>query len=134
MKKLLIILLIGLSFGFSANAQVGTLTWDAYGNTLDTLDNTETRYTTVAISRPAYGFNFVLKVLKISGTVAGTIAYQGSNDGTVYANISTTSATDASANYTYSVATFPPYKYYRISWTGSGTMSASVSGTYNIVR
>lgn len=132
MKKLLIIVCV--LFAFGANAQVGTLSWSGYGNALDTVTNTGTKYATVTITKPAYGFNFVLKVTKISGTVGGTISWQGSNNGTDYVTLSTSSPSDASANYTYSVLANPNYKYYRASWTGTGTMSASVAGTYNIVR
>ncbi len=134
MKKVFLIMSFAFALCFGANAQVGSLTWSGNSGTLDTVTNSGTRTATVSITKPAYGFNFVLKVLKISGTVGGTISFQGSNNGTDYANLSTTSASDASANYTYSVLSNPNYRYYRISWTGTGTMAASVQGTYYIVR
>ena len=131
MRKFLFIAVIVLAASLSSNAQVGTLTWSGFGNTLDTVTNAGTKYAGVTIgATPPKAFNFLIKVTKISGTVGGTISWQGSNNGTDYVTISTSSPSDASANYQYSVSGWTPFKYYRVSWTGTGTMSASVQGTY----
>lgn len=130
MKKIISILLICLVCAGTVSAQSATaLTW-SNGLALDTVDNTETHYAGFQAYSPVTGVSLVVKVLKISGTVGGTISWQGSNDGTVYATITTSTASDGSANYSYAVSDGAPYKYYRVSWTGTGTMSASVSGTY----
>lgn len=135
MKKIFSVLILVLCISFASNAQTArALAWSGYGNALDTVTNTGTKYAGVTISNPAFGFNFVLKVTKISGTVGGTISWQGSNNGTDYATISTTTPSDTTANYQYNVVGRPPYKYYRASWTGTGTMSASVSGTYVVLQ
>lgn len=76
-----------------------------------------------------------ISVTKISGTVGGTITLQGSIDGTNWKAINTNdsqtalatiTATDASNTYHYRLlgGNFP---YLRVSWTGTGTMSASFS-------
>ena len=129
MKKLIAIILICAGLGVQANAQSATTLTFSNGLALDTVDNTETHYASATVQSPAAGVALVVKVLKISGTVGGVISWQGSNDGTVYATIETDTASDASANYSYAVSGGAPYKYYRVSWTGTGTMSASISGT-----
>lgn len=134
MKKIFLILIMAAAFTQVRAQSITSLTWSGYGNTLDTVTNTGTRYAGVTITKPAASLAIVLKVTKISGTVGGTISWQGSNNGTDYATISTTSPSDATANYLYSVTGQPPYKYYRASWTGTGTMSASIAGTYVIFR
>lgn len=74
------------------------------------------------------------QVTKISGTVAGTMALQGSNnptyDATTFATIknfgidSLVTATNATNTYNFADV-IGGFSYYRILWTGSGTMSAS---------
>lgn len=122
-------------FSIGSNAQVTTLSWSGYGNALDTVTNTGTKYASVTVgTTPNKAFSIVVKVTKISGTVGGTISWQGSNNGTDYATITTTTATDATANYSYAIYTPAAYKYYRVSWTGTGTMSASIAGSSFVVR
>lgn len=112
-------------------AQLGVaklMTTTAYGNALDTVDNTEQHVTTPALGTTVYwntGLQAFVITKKISGTVAGTLVLQGSPDGSEWVTIgSGASVSDASANYTFS--TTVRYQYYRISWTGTGTMSASI--------
>jgi hypothetical protein len=104
---------------------------------LDTVTNTATNYlTSYAQGKQAVSTTVWVTVTKISGTVAGTITLQGSLDGTNFkaANTSdsqtalaTVTATDATNTYHWRLAG-NPYNYYRISWTGAGTMAASFSG------
>lgn len=117
----------------SANAQwpvPKALTTTAYGNALDTVDNTEQHVTTTAEGRVGTwktGVTASCTVLKISGTVGGTLALQGSMSGAAgdWVTIGTaTTPSDGSANYGFNTTT--RYYYYRISWTGTGTMSASM--------
>ena len=74
-------------------------------------------------------------VKKTSGTVAGTVTLQGSNDGTNYVTVAaayalgsvvTFTATDVSVQSVQFVVTGNPYKYIRVSYTGSGTMVATL--------
>lgn len=77
---------------------------------------------------------FSVVCTKISGTVAGTITLQGSLDGTNFkalttedtqTSITTATATDvASQVFVWRIKNCP-FNYYRVSWTGSGTMAAS---------
>lgn len=133
MKKFLLIAgLIALAFvPATINAQMSTpklLTTTAFGNALDTVDNTEAHVTTASegkISTWRTGITAQCNVLKISGTVAGSLALQGSMDGTNFVTIGTaTTPSDASGNYGFN--SIVRYYYYRISWTGAGTMSASM--------
>lgn len=114
----------------SVNAQMlvpKTMTTTAYGNTLDTVDNTEQHVTTPSdglIKHWKTGVTATVVVKKISGTVGGTLVLQGSMDGTEWVTIgSAATVSDGSANYSFN--TTVRHYYYRISWTGTGTMSAS---------
>lgn len=103
---------------------------------LDTVTNTATNYVTSPII--VAGKNTVtvsIVVTKISGTVGGTISLQGSLDGTNFKALNTAetqtalatiTATDASNVYHWRLTT-NPFTYYRVSWTGTGTMAASFS-------
>lgn len=104
---------------------------------LDTVTNsgTGTLTTRAMISpAPAVTTTFVVAVTKISGTVGGTITLQGSFSPTTGFKALTTpntatalatyTAADASADYHW-IISGSPYPYYRVSWTGTGTMSAS---------
>lgn len=136
MKKYL--LLIGLLALISvviptidAKAQWPTpklLTTTAFGNALDTVDNTETHVTTPADGRVATwktGLTAQVNVLKISGTVGGSLALQGSMNGTDWVTIGNAATpSDGSANYSFN--TTVRWYYYRISYAGTGTMSASM--------
>lgn len=67
---------------------------------------------------------------KLSGTVAGTVALHGSNNGTNFYSISSTTftATDVASQGGTWQLTGCPFRFYRITWTGSGTMSATLAG------
>lgn len=113
-----------------ANAQMLDLrptavTTTAYGNALDTVDNTENHVTTsFSVARWNKGLTANVIVKKISGTVAGSLQLQGSMDNVEWTLIGTaTTPTDASNNYSFN--TTVAWRYFRISWTGAGTMSAS---------
>lgn len=136
MKKLLILSgLFALVAAFipagPAQAQMSvpkTLTTTAFGNALDTVDNTEQHVTTPAdglIKNWGTGVTAEVVTKKISGIVGGTLVFQGSMDGTEWVTIgSAASVSDASTNYSFN--TTVRWYYYRVSWTGAGTMSASM--------
>lgn len=135
MKKYLIIAGIAsflfAAFPNSVKAQMSVpklLTTTAFGSTLDTVDNTEQHVTTPAeglIKNWKNGVTVNVITKKISGTVAGTLILQGSMEGTEWTDIgSAASISDASKNYSFNSTV--RWYYYRVSWTGSGTMSASM--------
>lgn len=101
------------------------LTTTSYGNALDTVNNTGSKATTAyKIAYFNKGVSIGVVATKISGTVGGTLAIQGSTDGTNWFTLGTaTTPSDASANYTLN--TTQGWTYYRANWTGTGTMSAS---------
>jgi hypothetical protein len=138
MKKLIIVL-FAVMLGMAAQAQVFTM-YNALGSSVasDTTTDTGTstltsRYVSPA---PATTTTIWVAVTKISGTVGGTITLQGSLDGSTWKaayalNTATAlaafTATDASNTYHW-IITGSPFLYYRISWTGTGTMAASFTG------
>lgn len=73
--------------------------------------------------------NLVVKTTKISGTIAGRIDWQGSNNNVDFATIDTVALADASKNYTYKEVD-KGWLYYRALITQTGTSSLSYSGTY----
>jgi hypothetical protein len=88
-----------------------------------------------AVVNPALSTTIQVNITKISGTVAGTVTLQGSLDGTNY-NTATSGALAITATYTATdvasqskswVIVNNPYRYYRVTWTGAGTMAASMS-------
>lgn len=103
--------------------------------TRDTVVNTAT----ITLTSPRVGSGgtvaatVYVSVTKISGTVGGTLTLQGSVDGTTFKAINTPetqtalatiTATDATNTYHWRLNS-NPFPYYRVSWTGTGTMSAS---------
>lgn len=107
----------------------------AYGSTSDTITNTATGYVGYTVSGYYRKLSIQCIVTKISGTVAGTVTLQGSNDGTNYVTVSSSyadatslSCTNQATNKKLFTITGSPYKYYRLSYTGSGTMSATIKG------
>jgi hypothetical protein len=132
MKKLIIIvgLVTGLvtSSDVKAQAPIQQKT-TAFGSHLDTVDNTEAHVTIpYRVDTWKNGITAQVVVKKISGTVGGTLALEGSMDGTEWNLIgSATTPSDASANYSFN--TTVRWYYYRVRYTGTGTMSASVRTT-----
>ena len=79
---------------------------------------------TIALNGTFKTVSIVVVTTKISGTIAGTISWQGSNDGVNFATISTTSLVDASTNYLYKEVD-KGFLYYKALITQSGTSSLS---------
>ena len=106
-----------------------------YSAVKDTTDNTGTSYITLGVTKWYNTVTIQSVVTKISGTVAGTVTLQGSIDGTNYttvdsnfANVTSYVPTNVTTNTKIFVVTGSPYRYYRLSYTGAGTMSASHRG------
>jgi len=134
MKKTFIILFFAL-VAFASNAQTSDF-FNPLGTNIksDTVTNTATAYlsTRIMVAKNSPSTIWVA-VTKISGTVGGTITLQGSLDGTNWKAINTPETATALATFTATDATntyhwrlnSSPFLYYRVSWTGTGTMAAS---------
>lgn len=101
----------------------------------DTTTNTATSYVSLPVQNWYNTVSIQSVVTKISGTVAGTVTLQGSLDGTNYESVSASYAdvvsyvpTNVATSTKLFVVTGSPYRYYRLSYTGAGTMSASHRG------
>lgn len=123
--KRLVLLFMMLVGCLSLNAQSVTMT-----NSGDTIVDTGSKYLILKVNNKASNVAFQAVVTKVSGTVAGTVLLQGSIDGVNYKDISTDTLnlTDvATQSYLWTVSA-NPYLYYRLAGTGSGTMSAILTG------
>lgn len=142
MKKLFLIFAL-LAFVVSGFSQVATVTFKNSGFTnlnTDTVTNTGTG--TISTITPTTSGNdeATIQVVctEISGITAGTITLMGSldnvnwvalTDATAVPQVGTKTATDVASQTFLWRLDANPCKYYRISWTGAGTMSATLSGT-----
>jgi hypothetical protein len=141
MKKINLFLIAGLValLAFSAEAQTvpffNPLSTAGVFPQTDTVTNTATNFITTRRINQERATQTVVQVnvTKISGTVGGTISLLGSTDGvnfyalrtieTVTA-LPTHTAADATASYHWRL-TGAPFPFFRVSYTGTGTMSAS---------
>lgn len=122
MKKFILIMALAIA-GVSANAQLIMAGSDTIVDA-GVVSVTQT----LSISHAVTSFQAV--VTKVSGTVAGDVILEASNDGTNYSIISsdTLTLTDVATNSQLWSVTNAPYKFYRLKGTGSGTMAAILSG------
>lgn len=130
--KRIIFLCSFLAIGIAGMTQTGNLT-ATNGLALDTVTNTGTKNlsigTTGKLKFDGSG-SFILTITKISGTVGGTATLQGSHNGTDWAGIATAyTVTDATQTKSFDFDR-SKYSYYRINVVGTGTMAASIKGTY----
>lgn len=129
MKKIFSILLLScLAFTVQAQNTPRLVTTTTYGNTLDTVTNTAAISTTAATVGSWYASASVqaqIVVTKISGTVGGTLGLYGSMNGTNW-TITETATTPSDASVNYFISTTKRYKYYKVMYTGTGTMVASL--------
>lgn len=104
---------------------------NASGATTETVTNTGTAY--LQANRMGRRGNTVIQatVTKTSGTLGGTMTLQGSVDGVNYKAMTVAEASTAIPTYTVTDTasqtqiwrlTGNPFPYYRVSWTGTGTM------------
>lgn len=136
MKKIVSILFVAILL-FAGSQQVSAqapslVTTTTYGNTLDTVVNAGSKSTTALRSTNfRTGVTAQAIVTKISGTVGGSIGLYGSMNGTDWNLIGSASTPgDASANFSFT--TTARWYYYKVMYTGTGTMSASMK-TYIFV-
>jgi hypothetical protein len=135
MKKFIFLIAFGL-LGVAANAQIYDMLATT-GNTSDTVTNTSAETLTKQVSGAFSQVTVQLTVTKIGGTVAGTSVLQGSIDGTNYVTLtshyadpgdtanSVTNTNVATQSWIWDVGN-SKYLYYRVTTTGSGTMTAKV--------
>jgi len=103
--------------------------------TTDTATNSGTTYLQITLNNYYEKVSFQPVVTKVSGTAAGTVTLQGSIDGTNYVTVSsdyssaqTMSVTNVTTSTALLTVTSSPYRYYRLSYTGSGTMVCIIAG------
>jgi hypothetical protein len=134
MKKLLLAFALCV-FVLGASAQVNLNMLSVFSLTSDTVTNTGTVTLTSARVPALGGLNTLVyvSITKISGTVGGTLTLMGSVDGTNFkalttietqTALATITAADASSTYGWRL-NGNHYPYYRVSYTGTGTMAAS---------
>jgi hypothetical protein len=129
MKHILILMLMLCSFMIKAQTFVLTSTT---GGAVDSVTNAGTTYlTSGAVTGTKAIVSVQVTAAEISGTTAGTLSLLGSLDGTnfkaatlaeVSTAVNTYTATDVTSQTFIWRITGNPYKYYRVSWTGTGTM------------
>jgi len=130
MKKMILIVLIAISFAFNASAQKASTTTLSAG---DTVVNTAAVSKVIPVLTAGYeGAVVFANVTKISGTVGGTVQLFGSLDGTNYVQIGadqTATNTAGTKSYAFYV-TAPVPVYLKVTHTGTGTMSSSITVSY----
>jgi hypothetical protein len=124
-----------------------------YSLTLDTVTNAGTKTMTMPVSLAYKTISIGVTVTKVSGTLGGTITLQGSVNGVNYVTIPTAYIETPSGQAPYSVSgaatyTVPdysaptkiftingsPYVYYRVSYTGTGTMVGTIKGNIFVTQ
>jgi hypothetical protein len=101
----------------------------------DTVTNTGTGYVEYQVKGWYNSIAFQAVSDSISGTPAGVITIQGSNDGvnfvtvnTSYSDAQTLTVLDQTVTSAIFIVTGSPYSYYRLSHTGVGTMVSRLRG------
>lgn len=94
---------------------------------LDTATQAAAEGCTLKVSAYQKTVSIVLPTTKISGTIAGTVSWQGSNDGVKYYTISTTTLVDGSTIYGYKEVD-KAFLWYKALITQTGTSSLSYNG------
>lgn len=121
MKKI-IFLLFAFSFALSMEAQTFNFTGT------DTVVNTATVNIDLKVNNSYESGVYQIVVTKLSGTVAGNAILQASVDGTNYVNIDTLATTNVATQTKIFTETLVKYPWYRVAYTGTGTMSAIING------
>jgi hypothetical protein len=120
-----------MATAFIGSAQTPLLSTTS-GNALDTVTNTGVRI--MALNTVGYKETVTATVVitKISGTQGGTMVPVASNDGTNWHDISQISKDTVTvpnqASYVKGYSFQRGWKWYGVQWTGTGTMSGSISG------
>lgn len=133
MKKLLSIIALSLFMFVGVFAQTAPVTMTTTGSPVT---NTGTATSTTTVTDTYKQISIQAVFTKTSGTLAGTATLQGSLDGTNYLTVPTAVTVAGAATYTVTdvasqsvifIINNAPYKYYRVSWTGTGTMIGTLA-------
>ncbi len=125
-----------LFMAITSNAQVFTMTTSG-----SPVTNTGTATSTVTVKSVSGLVTIQAVFTKTSGTLGGTATLQGSLDGVNYVTIptaatvagaSTYTVTDTATQSTIFTVKNQGYYYYRVSWTGTGTMVGNVTSYLHI--
>ena len=111
------------------------LTSVSYGNAKDTVTNTATKVLYTKVTGYKETVTIVVTLVKISGTLGGTLKPVVSSDGTNWYDA--TGFTSADSTFTVTDAATQGkayqckrgYQYYGVQWTGIGTMAGSFTAT-----
>lgn len=126
MKKIFFLVLFSVSLTAAVNAQ--TQMTNPNGLTLDTASQAAAEGPSIQVKGYQSTVSLHVPVTKISGTIAGSIKWQGSNDsGTTWFTIQSDTLTDATNVYGYSESP-KKWGYYRALITQTGTSSLSYKG------
>jgi hypothetical protein len=114
-KKILFLFVLAAIIATGANAQRTTLVGRALSNT-DTL----------ALNFNSIGSNvksFQITVVKVSGTVAGKVYLQATDDGILYTKLDSLTLTDVAAQTKFNIPAHTSYNSYQAYFVTSGTQS-----------
>lgn len=119
-----------MAIAFIGSAQTSLLSQTS-GNTLDTVTNTGVRI--MGLNTVGYKETVTATVVitYISGTQGGTMVPVASDDGVSWGDISQVTkdtVTVPNSNFVKNYSFQKGYKWYGVKWTGTGTMSGSISG------
>lgn len=132
MKKIFSLLIVFSFIGITTAFAQKTMTGSGV-----VLTGAATVACSLKVELPANTVSIQAVIAKTSGTLAGTVTVQGSIDGVNYETVNASLVLPTPATYTVTdvatqsktfVITGSPYLYYRLSWTGSGTMVGTLSG------
>jgi len=125
MKKIVFILTFAFLSTFSYSQVAMT---NPNRLTIDTASQAAAEGPSLQVKQYQAAFSSTLNLTKISGTIAGNVKWQGSNDGVVWFTLQTDTLTDASAVWGYSEAP-KKWLYYKALITQTGTSSLSYKAT-----
>lgn len=129
MKNFILIGLLAL-FSLTVHAQAKPMLSTTTGKALDTVTNTATKTQRIALDGYQDMVSIVATVTKLTGTAAGAVTCWGSVDKINWVRVDTVSytVTDVAGSQSTRWAINPSqFPFYQISYTGVGTMTATLS-------
>jgi hypothetical protein len=126
-KKLILLSLLFIgSLTIATDVEAQTVMTNPNGLAIDTAVDATAEGATLQVKGFQSTLSIVTGLNKLTGTISGSILWQGSNDGTKWATLSSDTLTNATNVYKYSEAP-KKYLYYKATIAGSGTGTASYS-------